>query len=44
MITLTQNPVKRADEASKSQQVSSQTDWRRLFGLRERGVYYALCS
>jgi D-xylose transport system permease protein len=42
MITLTQNPVERTDEASKGQQAPSQTDWRRLFGLRERGVYYAL--
>src|SRR6478735_3177338 len=42
MTTLIQNPVERADEASRSQQVPMQTDWRRLFGLRERGVYYAL--
>ena len=42
MITLTQNPVERTDEASKGRQVPSQTNWRRLFGLRERGVYYAL--
>jgi D-xylose transport system permease protein len=42
MTTLIQNPVERADEASKGRQVPVQTDWRRLFGLRERGVYYAL--
>src|SRR5690349_11627546 len=42
MTTLTRNPIERTDEASKGQQVPSQTNWRRLFGLRERGVYYAL--
>ena len=42
MITLTQNPVERTDEASKGRLVALQTNWRRLFGLRERGVYYAL--
>jgi D-xylose transport system permease protein len=42
MTTLIQNPVVRTDETSKGQQVPSQTNWRGLFGLRERGVYYAL--
>jgi D-xylose transport system permease protein len=42
MTSLTQNPVGRTDEASKGQQAPSQTGWRQLFGLRERGVYYAL--
>lgn len=42
MTTAAQNQVEQADKPHRTDQVQSQTNWRRLFGLRERGVYYAL--
>lgn len=42
MTTATQNKVEQAAQAHPTGQAQSSTNWRRLFGLRERGVYYAL--
>ena len=42
MNTITQNPVDKLPEAPQVQAASPSTNWRRMFGLRERGVYYAL--
>lgn len=42
MNTITQSPVEKIPEAPQINYAAPATNWRRLFGLRERGVYYAL--
>ena len=42
MNTITQNPAQKVPEVSQVRAVSPPTNWRRMFGLRERGVYYAM--
>ncbi|MBX5193559.1 ABC transporter permease [Rhizobium sp. NZLR3b] len=42
MNTITQNSVAKLPEAPEVQYAAPATNWRRMFGLRERGVYYAL--
>jgi len=42
MNTITHSPAQKMPEVSNVQTVSPSTNWRRMFGLRERGVYYAL--
>ncbi|KQV22120.1 ABC transporter permease [Rhizobium sp. Root1203] len=42
MNTITQSPVEKVSEVSQVSAVSPTTNWRGMFGLRERGVYYAL--
>jgi D-xylose transport system permease protein len=42
MTIATQNPVEQASAPSPGQQTPSKTNWQEIFGLRERGVYYAL--
>ncbi|CAK03113.1 ABC transporter permease (plasmid) [Rhizobium leguminosarum] len=42
MNTITQSPVEKIPDAPQINYASPATNWRRLFGLRERGVYYAL--
>ncbi|WHO82695.1 ABC transporter permease [Rhizobium leguminosarum] len=42
MTTTTQTKIEPAADVTPTVHVDGQTNWRRLFGLRERGVYYAL--
>ncbi|MCP2138480.1 D-xylose transport system permease protein [Rhizobium sp. SLBN-94] len=42
MSTATQSQVDQAGTAIPNEQAPSRTSWRQIFGLRERGVYYAL--
>jgi D-xylose transport system permease protein len=42
MTTATQNQIEPIAASISAQQTPSKTNWQSLFGLRERGVYYAL--
>src|SRR5918997_2663839 len=42
MTIATQNQIEQAGASAPSQQTPSKTNWQQMFGLRERGVYYAL--
>jgi D-xylose transport system permease protein len=42
MTTAAQNQIEPASASTPDQRVPVKTNWQQLFGLRERGVYYAL--